>query len=258
MDVLHVAPHPDDELIGAPAALMSLRDAGHTVVNLACGLGRPAHHARRRAELREACRRAGFELEIPDPPVALSASDDLDIAEARIAALVQEAVDRRSPGVVVSPSPHDRHPGHEVVARAVRRVLARRPRARWWMWGLWADLPLPTLLVPFGDARLEEILNALDAHAGELRRNDYRALIRGRALANRVLAPERVYGWGHSGDAVDYAEVITEVARVEGTWRLAAPGRLDVEPPRFEPGADVGWWVEGQSVTQRLASPATH
>jgi LmbE family N-acetylglucosaminyl deacetylase len=29
MLVLHLAPHPDDELIGAPATLMALRDAGH-------------------------------------------------------------------------------------------------------------------------------------------------------------------------------------------------------------------------------------
>lgn len=47
---------------------MALRDAGWYVVNLACGLGRPAHAERRRAELAEACRRAGFELVIPGEP----------------------------------------------------------------------------------------------------------------------------------------------------------------------------------------------
>ena len=48
---LHVATHPDDGLIGAPAALFALRDAGFRVVNLACGLGRSEQHARRAAEL---------------------------------------------------------------------------------------------------------------------------------------------------------------------------------------------------------------
>ena len=42
-----------------PATLMALRDAGWRIVNLACGLGRPAQHQRRRAEVEEACRRAG-------------------------------------------------------------------------------------------------------------------------------------------------------------------------------------------------------
>ena len=45
--VLHLSPHPDDEVVGMPATLMALRDAGWRVVNLACGLGRPARHQRR-------------------------------------------------------------------------------------------------------------------------------------------------------------------------------------------------------------------
>ena len=52
-----------------PATLMALRDAGWRVVNLACGLGRPAQHQRRRAEVEEACRRAGFELLPCEPPL---------------------------------------------------------------------------------------------------------------------------------------------------------------------------------------------
>jgi len=31
--VLHLAPHPDDEALGAPATLLALRDAGHRVIN---------------------------------------------------------------------------------------------------------------------------------------------------------------------------------------------------------------------------------
>ena len=64
-----------------PATLMALRDAGWRIVNLACGLGRPAQHQRRRAEVEEACRRAGFELLPSDPPLALSADDDLTASE---------------------------------------------------------------------------------------------------------------------------------------------------------------------------------
>ena len=51
MRVLHISPHPDDELVGAPATLMALRDAGHEVTNLALSLGRPEDHDRRRAAI---------------------------------------------------------------------------------------------------------------------------------------------------------------------------------------------------------------
>ena len=88
MLVLHASPHPDDELIGAPATLMALRDAGHEIVNLACSFGRPADAATRRAEVEEACRRAGFELVADVEPV--------------------ELLRERSFDLVIGPSPHDR------------------------------------------------------------------------------------------------------------------------------------------------------
>jgi len=37
--VLHVAPHPDDEALGAPCTLLRLKDAGARVVVVACGRG---------------------------------------------------------------------------------------------------------------------------------------------------------------------------------------------------------------------------
>jgi LmbE family N-acetylglucosaminyl deacetylase len=80
--VLHVAPHPDDELLGAPAHLMALRDAGWRVVNVAVSLGRPGDRVRRRAEVGEACRRAGFELVVLDPPVVVGRGDGDAAAQA--------------------------------------------------------------------------------------------------------------------------------------------------------------------------------
>src|SRR6185295_887192 len=76
LTVLHLSPHPDDEVLGAGATLLGLREAGHRVINLACSLGRPEQQERRRAEVTEACRRADFELVVHDPPLALSSGDD--------------------------------------------------------------------------------------------------------------------------------------------------------------------------------------
>ncbi|HEY2637780.1 MAG TPA: PIG-L family deacetylase, partial [Solirubrobacteraceae bacterium] len=143
MRVLHLAPHPDDEAVGAPATLLGLVAAGHDVVNLACSLGRPADQVRREAEAREACARAGFALEIVRPPPATSRGDDLAAAQAALTAAIAARLD--GVDLVVGPSPHDGHHGHEVVGRAARDAVpgaARPPRL--WLWGVWADLPLPT------------------------------------------------------------------------------------------------------------------
>lgn len=217
--VLHLSPHPDDELIGAPATLMALRDAGWRVVNLACGFGSGGKPDQRAGELAEACRRAGFEL-VTDQAVA-----------AAIAGV--------EPAIVVSPTPGDRHPAHVRVAEEAREALealgAEAPR--WWTWALWGSLAWPTLGTAFGDPRLEEIHAALAAHSSQLQRNDYRRLVRGRAEAAACLAPELLFGFGSPADrAVPLAELLTEIVRAEGGWRLGTPRWLDADDPLVSPG----------------------
>jgi hypothetical protein len=117
-------------------------------------------------------------------------------------------------------------------------------------WGLWGDLPVPNVLVSFDPARLHEIRRALRAHTGELARNDFDRLLEGRAAANAVLGPERVFGFGSAGRPADYAELLTGVrwTPAEG-WRLTAPQEFDgANPLRAEPGADIGWWLHAPSV----------
>ena len=121
--VLHLSPHPDDEVAGMPATLMALRDAGWRVVNVACGLGRPAQHTRRRAEVEESCRRAGFELLVCDPPLALSAGDDLKASEEVLGELLAGLLPDLAPAIVCAPSPHDGHHAHELVGRAAYRAI---------------------------------------------------------------------------------------------------------------------------------------
>ncbi|HEY6398546.1 MAG TPA: PIG-L family deacetylase, partial [Solirubrobacteraceae bacterium] len=170
--VLNVSPHPDDELLGAPAALMALRDEGWRVVNLACSLGRPDDRARRCRELGEACRLAGFELLIPDGIPPIGPGDDVARAQTVLSAVIGDALDALQADLIVGPSPHDGHHGHEVVGRAIcDAVETRGGPIHVMFWGLWADLPLPNVLVPFGTVRLAEIQHALGAHAGELARN---------------------------------------------------------------------------------------
>lgn len=253
--VVHLAPHPDDEAMGSPALLLALRDSGCRVVNVACSLGRPEHHRRRATEVTEACSRARFELRIMDPPIALSSGDDLGRAQVRLVSELAGLIAELEPDVVVAPSPHDRHPGHEVVGRAARDALAGPGMPRLWMWALWGELPLPTLLFGFGDAELEAAAHVLGAHVGELARNDYVALLRARAVAARVLGAERVFGFGAAGRPAPYAELLTEVGFAAGQWWAGRARELragdDLEPiGRDRP---LGWWMDAPSFTARLA-----
>jgi LmbE family N-acetylglucosaminyl deacetylase len=259
---LHVSPHPDDEAIAAPATLLALRDAGHRVVNVLASLGRPADRDRRRGEAEEAARRLGIELVVIDPPLALGRDDDLAAARRRLASELGGLLERENVAVVLGPSPHDGHHGHETVGRAIADALEAVGEGgpRWWMWGLWAELPHPTLYVPFGEARLAEVLKGLSAHAGELARNDYAALVRGRAAANAVLGAERVFGFGSpaAGGGEPFAELLCEVARRDGRWRAGAPRALDSAEPLapMGDGVDLDWWLRAPSFRERLREQA--
>jgi LmbE family N-acetylglucosaminyl deacetylase len=252
--VLHLSPHPDDEVIGAGATLLALRDTGHHVINLAVTLGSDeAERPRRLHEVETACARAGFELVVHDP-----GSD--------LAAAVRALIDERGAGLVVAPSPHDGHPRHEAVGRAARdAVEAGRgadPPPRLWLWGLWADLPRPTLYHGFDEVLMRQAIHVLEAHAGELERNDYRALVRARATANRVLGAQRVFGWGAEARPLPYAELLTEAVLDEGEWRTTGARLLDPADPLREAAEGsravaVGWWLDEPSFTDRTgrASP---
>jgi LmbE family N-acetylglucosaminyl deacetylase len=186
--VLSLAPHPDDEVLGAGATLLALRDAGHEVVSAVCGLGSdPARRARREAEARESCRRLELEFRLaPDLVRALDEGWDL----------------------VIAPHAADAHPAHARVARAVD---AHGGVATAWRWALWGAVPGPSLIVPFADSRLAELTHALDAHASELDRLDLRALLWARARVAAVAGPELVFGWGgQHALAAPYAELLAE------------------------------------------------
>ena len=185
---------------------MGLRDHGHRVINLACSLGRPDQHERRRAEVTESCERMGLELIVHDPPLAISLNDDAFAARKQLAATVERIVSEERVDLIVSPDRDDAHHGHKTVA-----AVARTAGVRWWSWGLWRDLARPTIYVPFGDRRLSELQHALAAHRGELARNDFPELLRARAMAARVLGAERVFGFG-SPRASDepYAELLSD------------------------------------------------
>jgi LmbE family N-acetylglucosaminyl deacetylase len=233
--VVHLAPHPDDELLGPPVSLFALRDAGWRVVNVAVTLGRPQQRERRLGEAAEACRRAGFELVVEREPAE---------------ALAEIAAD-----LVVCPSPYDHHPTHERVGReTLSAVLAAGAPSHVWLWAIYAEIALPTLARRVDESRLREIEHALEAHAGEVERNDVRRLLRARAELGAVLAVERVFGFGSPGRDLAGAELLSELALVDGRLRLCEP-RLAEADELGEPGPlDVTDWLFEPSPTSRFGS----
>ena len=208
--VLHVAPHPDDESIGAPGTLFSLRDAGWRVVNLAVSLGKMEQRERRQRELEEACRRADFELLILDPPANISRESTLADRD-RLIERLSELFVQLMPSVVIGPSATDVHHGHEVTGSALIEAVHRQPRRiHIWQWGLWGDLADPNIFVPVSQQHLDLAKYSVAAHEGEVARNNYVDLIEARARVAAILGTERVFGWGRAGNPEDYAELLHE------------------------------------------------
>lgn len=227
--VLHIAPHPDDESIGAPCTLLRLAASGARVVVVACGLGRAVDHDRRHRELTAACATGGLELLVRDPPAALGSRDDLAATERLLAPWIADLIDDHGADLVLSPHLYDAHPAHEAVARAVRDAVARSRRTPiWWSYGIWADLRVPTLLHPCPPALVDKAAAMLSCHVGELARNDYLALLRAAGLLAAVRGVERVLGFGAAAlPDVRHAELLTELGYADGRWRLGVPRVAD-------------------------------
>ena len=99
---------------------------------------------------------------------------------------------------------------------------------RWWMWGVWGDLPAPNVFYAFDEGALARAARILDAYSGELERNDYQRFLAGRAAANAVMGSERVFGFGSaSASTLPYAELLTEVCLVDGRFVASHPHALD-------------------------------
>ncbi len=253
--VLHVAPHPDDEAVGCPGSLLHLRDRGWTVVSVIASLGFAAQHERRRSEAEAASERAGFVPVFFDPPLDLDLDADLDAAALRLAAELPALVEQHDASIVVSPSPHDVHHGHETVGRGTQWAMAELdPAVRWWMWGVWGDLPAPNVFYAFDQRVLDRAGHILEAYTGELERNDYRRYLSGRAAANAVMGSERVFGFGAPAvSELPYAELLTEVRRIDGRFMASEPHLLDEGPfPDSGFHLDLTPWLESPSVHELI------
>ena len=248
MRLLAVTPHPDDEILGAGAAHISLARAGHEVRVYPVTLGRHGDHERRHDELVRSCRVAGLEL-IDVPPLDMSSGehDDLHAAAATLAKTLPAHL--AGVDVVSGPSPRDVHPAHEAIAGAITEAIETvGTDRRLWLWSIWGTLPRPTLWHPFGEELLDHQLAALAEHRSQVERSDFQRLLRGRAEAASVLGPELLYGFGSNVANQPYAELLCEAVYHRHVWYAGRERELDPADPlggedAFHPHGPVGSWV---------------
>lgn len=258
----HISPHPDDEVLGSPSVLCALRESGWRIVNFVATMGRPGDRRRRSMEAACAADVAGFELRTPRRPVGLSSADDLDAGLHRVRAEVRDLVDELRPSIVVAPSPHDGHHAHELMGRAVLAALQGvENRPRLWLWGIWGDLPFPTIYAPFDESMMRRVQQAIRCYAGEISRNDYLTMFSSRARTQAVLGAERVFGYGSERVCrTPYADLLMECLPEPGGWML---GKGRVFDPLTEPAVcaaeqNIEWWLASTSPhaqRRRLSRP---
>jgi len=252
---LTVSPHPDDEILGLGATLALLLERSWTMQNLACSLGHAEDHERRLGELSTAGERFGFSTTVMSPLAGIDRDDDLERAVVDVADAVSEHLAVHEPDVVISPHLTDGHHGHEVVAQGVRTALERTTSGPiWWAYGIWHDLPRPNVFVPYDRPTLDRVMRALEAYGGENARSNYDLMYPARAVVNRTLGSERVFGFGTStASERPYADLITELRHGESGWQYAVPRLLDpADPLRTGWLPDpVDWWVDQPSLRQQ-------
>ena len=218
-------------------------------------MGRPEDRERRSHEAARAAHTAGFELRTPQEAIGLSSFDDLDAGFERVRSEVRSLVSKLNPAIVVSASPHDGHHGHEMVARAVLSALQdSEKRPRLWLWGLWADLPFPTIYAPFDEAIMGIAQDTIQCYTGEVDRNDYATLLSSRARTRAILGVEQVFGYGREGmSCAPYADLLTECLPEPRGWMLGSARLLEPlsEPAACGTGQDIRWWLESMSPHER-------
>jgi LmbE family N-acetylglucosaminyl deacetylase/SAM-dependent methyltransferase len=144
VDLVVVAPHPDDETLGAGGLIATARAAGATVTVVVATAGEASHPsspthgpgqlaARRRAELAAAVAALGPGIDVC--PVGLPDGGVAGGIDELAAAIVSRL---RGPAVVAAPWEQDGHPDHEAAAAAAREAVRGRDDCRLWQFPVWA------------------------------------------------------------------------------------------------------------------------
>jgi LmbE family N-acetylglucosaminyl deacetylase len=227
INVLHLSPHPDDEIIGAGGTLQQLQGAGQQVSNWALTCG-SQQSEQRRNELQAANQILGYQLIISDLDYQRSTAD-WPAYQRHWQQEYQEL--GQDFDLLIAPSPLDGHPAHEAAGR-LALSLAVTADTPVWFWGLWADLPVTNLLSEISSPTVDKLLAALAAHHSQLQQRNWVSFLPQRIRSQAVIAPNRVFGWGSAPEISSYgAELLLEIIPQAAGLIASQPRIIDWNHP---------------------------
>lgn len=160
---LIVAPHPDDEVIGAGLLIAALRRRGCAVRVVVVSDGGASHtgsarwpRARLVAERRRESRRALKRLAVSKGAVIFLGLPDGALDRASCRRALGAMVRQRRLDLIVGPAPDDDHPDHRTVARALAGAPGKTRRLAYRVWpARRRPLPLASRVASPGGGGLE-------------------------------------------------------------------------------------------------------
>jgi len=163
INILLLAPHPDDECLMAPAPLRLKLENQARVTAVAITLGsNKARQEERKNEFEDSCAVLGF------TPKVLSEN-----WEAKLDELI-EMVETENINFIVCPHLRDHHPAHIKTGELTLKLIERTKfNGALLMSEFWGELEEPNLLIEVTSDVFTLQFNALEKHVGEIKRNPY-------------------------------------------------------------------------------------
>lgn len=161
--VLIVSPHPDDECIVGALALRLAHENNAHVINVAVTLGSKKERQKARLkELQRACEALEFELDILSEDWIKKAKE------------LKSLIEKYQPHLILAPHTKDQHPTHIKTGKMVEKILKSTKHTCLVAWSeFWGQLEKPNCLIEVPHEILEEQMQALSLHEGEVQRNPY-------------------------------------------------------------------------------------
>ncbi len=178
MNILVIAPHPDDETIGCGGTLCIHEDRGDhiSVVFLTSGeLGlKQLPPEKARAVRENEARKAAGILKLKDISFLRCSDWTLGNEIPTTARLLRPLLETKQPEIIYLPHPQDGHPDHQVALPILRAALkglhSLRPALR--LYEVWSPLPKYDLVQDISSCMTRKI-RALRAHKSQLQDFDY-------------------------------------------------------------------------------------